>query len=57
MENSKVTNATGALVIMHSVDREPNPQVPIDQPILNFPPTPDAVSQKTGTLPFPRFSG
>jgi hypothetical protein len=53
MENAKVNNATGALVVMRSIELGPNPQVPINQPIPNFPGTPDDVSQLTGNSPFP----
>ena len=55
--NSKVTDATGALVTMRSVDQNPNAQVAINALIPNFPPTPDDVSQMTGTslLPAPPF--
>jgi len=45
MQNSRVFNATGALVVMQSVERGPNPQVPIGQAIPNFPGTPDQISQ------------
>jgi hypothetical protein len=55
MHNTKVNSATGALVVLRSIDRGPNRQVPINQPIPNFPATPDAVSQMTGILSFPRF--
>ena len=54
--NSKVADATEALVTMRSIDQNPNAQVAINAPIPNFPPTPDDVSQMTGTLSFPRFS-
>jgi hypothetical protein len=55
MLNMKVSNATGALVVMRSIDQGPNHQVPINQPIPNFPGTLDAVSQMTGILSVPRF--
>jgi menaquinone-dependent protoporphyrinogen IX oxidase len=53
MENAKVTRATGVLATMRSIN--PNAQVAINAPIPNFPRTPNAVSQMTGTLSFPRF--
>jgi hypothetical protein len=56
MANAKVSDATGRLAPMRSVDPTPNPQVPINQAILNFPVTPDAVTQMTGILRF-LFSG
>ena len=52
MKNAKVYFATEALVAMRSVESSPNPQVPVNQPIPNFPSTPDDVTQMTGTLPF-----
>jgi hypothetical protein len=55
MQNAKVNNATGALVVMRSVEPGPNPQVPINQPIPNFPASPDVISQMNGTLTFQRF--
>jgi hypothetical protein len=51
----KVNHAAGRLVVMRSVDPSPNPQVPINQAIPNFPATPDDLSQVTGNLSFPRF--
>jgi hypothetical protein len=51
-EERKVNDATEALVVMHSIDQSLNPQVPINRVILNFPPTPDAVSEMTGTPSF-----
>jgi hypothetical protein len=50
--HAKINNAHQALVIMRSIDRRPNAQVPVNQPIQNFPLTPDAVSQMNGTFPF-----
>ena len=41
---AKINNAYQALVIMRSIDRHPNAQVPVNRPIQNFPLTPDAVS-------------
>jgi hypothetical protein len=55
IESMRVAHANGALVVMRSVDQGLNPQVRINQPILNFPTTPDAVSQMTGILSLPRF--
>jgi hypothetical protein len=55
MENAKVDNATGALVIMRSIDQGLNAQVPVNQDIVNFPATPDALSQMNGIFSFPRF--
>jgi hypothetical protein len=55
MENAKLNDAAGALVVMRSIDQGANPQVPINQPILTFPATPDALSEMTGTLLFPCF--
>jgi hypothetical protein len=54
-ENAKVSDATYALVVMRSVDPGVNSQVLINQPIPNFPATPDTISEMTGTLLFPRF--
>ena len=54
MDNKRVT-ANGALVVMRSVDPGLNPQVPVNQPVLNFPATPDALSQMTGILSFSCF--
>jgi hypothetical protein len=51
MHNAKVNRATGALIVMRSVELGLNPQVPINQPIPNFPLTPDQVSQMTGNSP------
>ena len=51
MRNLKVYNATGALAVMQSIERGPNPRVPIGQPIPNFPGTPDQISQMNGTFP------
>ena len=55
MENIRVNTATGALVVLRSTDLGVNAQVPINQPILNFPASPAEVSQMTGILSFPRF--
>jgi hypothetical protein len=55
MLNAKVNHATGALVNMRSVEPGANPQIPINQPIPNFPATPDALSDMPGILPFLRF--
>lgn len=52
MRNAKVHSATGALSLMRSVESGPNPRVPANQLIPNFPATPDDVSQMNGTLPF-----
>ena len=51
MLNSGVRRATGALVVLRSVERGPNPRVPIGQPIPNFPGTPDQISEMSGTFP------
>jgi hypothetical protein len=53
MENAKVNNAAGALVVMRSIEPASNPQVPINRPIPNFPGTLDDVSQMTGNSPLP----
>jgi hypothetical protein len=45
MHNSRVSHATGALVVMRSIQQGPNPRVPVNQPIPNFPATPDHISQ------------
>ncbi|XTI95188.1 hypothetical protein V2W45_1349618, partial [Cenococcum geophilum] len=45
MWNSEVHHATGALVILQSVERGPNPRVPIGRPIPDFPGTPNQISQ------------
>lgn len=45
IQNSKAHNATLALVVMRSIERGPNPQVPVNQAIPNFPGTPDQISQ------------
>lgn len=45
MRNAKVHSATGALSPMRSVESGPNPRVPANQLIPNFPATPDDVSQ------------
>jgi hypothetical protein len=50
MENMKVYQAAGMLVTMRSVDRRPNAQVPLNQPIAQFPQTADGVSQLNGTI-------
>lgn len=55
MANAKVNDAAGRLAAMRSVDPNPNPPVPINQAIPNFPGTPDAVLQMTGILSFLRF--
>jgi hypothetical protein len=55
IQNTKVNNVTGALVVMRSIDPSPNPQTPINQAIPNFPGTPDAVSHMTGILSSLRF--
>ena len=52
MKNGKVYHATEALVAMRSIESSPNPRVPVNQPIPNFPGTPNDVTQMTGTLPF-----
>ena len=52
IQNSKVHQTTGALVAMRSIDSSPNPQVMVNQPIPNFPGTPNNVSLMNGTLPF-----
>jgi len=52
MQNTRVLHATGALVVMRSVEQGPNPQVPIGQAIQNFPGTPQDISRLNGTLPF-----
>jgi len=51
MRNSEVHHATGALVILQSVERGPNPRVPIGRPIPDFPGTPNQISQMSGTFP------
>jgi len=51
IENAKVVRATGALVPMLSIDSGNNPQVPVGQPIPNFPGTPNDIYQLNGTLP------
>jgi hypothetical protein len=48
-----VSSSTGILAVLRSVD--PGAPAQIGLNILNFPATPDAVSQMTGTLLFPRF--
>ena len=48
MRNAKVHHATGALSAMRSVEPGPNPRIPANQLIPNFPATPDDVSQMTG---------
>jgi hypothetical protein len=53
MKNAKMDSATGALAVMRSIDRNPNPQVAINQLIPHFPRTPNTVSRMTGTLSFP----
>jgi len=55
MQNAKVNHATGALINMRSVEPGATPLVAINQPIPNFPATPDALSDMTGILPFLRF--
>ncbi|KIX08819.1 uncharacterized protein Z518_03476 [Rhinocladiella mackenziei CBS 650.93] len=56
IQNGKVLIATVALIVMHSIDSGPNAQVPIGDPIPNFPATPDQISRMTGTLPFQGIS-
>ena len=51
MENARVSDAAGALIVMRSVEPGPNPQVLVNQPVPNFPRTPDDVSQMTGNSP------
>ena len=51
MQNLKVHNATGSLVVMRSIERGPSPQVPVNQAISNFPGTPDQILQMNGTFP------
>ena len=51
MKNGKVYHATGALVAMRSIESSPNPRVPVNKPIPNFPGTPNDVTEMTGTLP------
>lgn len=48
MQHSKVDDATGALVVMRSLDQGPNPQVPVNQAIPNFPNTPDEITLMSG---------
>lgn len=43
----KVYQATGMLVVVRSVDRRPNAQVPLNQPVAQ---TADRVSQLIGTI-------
>lgn len=45
MQNVGVRHATGALVVMRSIELGLNPQVQVNQPIPNFPGTPDQISQ------------
>jgi hypothetical protein len=52
MVNAKVNDAAGRLASMRSVDQNPNPPIPINQAIPNFPGTPDAVIHMTGILRF-----
>ncbi|XTI95190.1 hypothetical protein V2W45_1349619 [Cenococcum geophilum] len=52
IQNSKVHNATEALVVMRSIERGPSPQVPVNQAIPNFPGNPNQISQMNGTFPF-----
>ncbi|XTI91269.1 hypothetical protein V2W45_1414983 [Cenococcum geophilum] len=52
MLNLKVNHATGALIVMRSLEQGPNPRVAINQAIPNFPGTPDQISQMNGTFPF-----
>lgn len=56
MENAKVFRGTAALIVMHSVDSGPNHQVPIGQPIPNFPHIPDDIYQLSGILSLPVLS-
>jgi hypothetical protein len=51
MENSKLKGVTDALVVLQSVDQVANAAVAINQPVLNFPGTLDAIMQMNGTLP------
>lgn len=45
IQNSKVHQATGALVVMRSIEKGPSPQVPVNQAIPNFPGTPAQISE------------
>ena len=47
----KSTACTGALVVMRSIEQGPNPQVPVNQAIPNFPGTPDDITLMNGTFP------
>jgi hypothetical protein len=49
-ENARVYQVTGGLVVMRSVDRTLNAQVPINHPIANFPLTAGGVSQMTSII-------
>ena len=51
IQNSKVHQATIALVVMRSLEQGPNPQVPVNQAIPNFPGTPRQITQMNGTFP------
>jgi len=51
MQDSKVQHATGALVVMRSLEQGPNPQVSVNQAIPNFPGTPDQISLMNGNFP------
>lgn len=67
MLNLKVNHATGALIVMRSLEQGPNPRVAINQAIPNFPGTPDQISQMNGLqcrniltsldTPFPHQAG
>jgi len=49
-ENAKVCQVTGGLIAMRSVDRRPNAQVPINNPIANFLLTAGGVSQLSSRI-------
>ena len=52
MHNMGVRDAAGALIVMRSIEQGPNPQVPVNQAIPNFPGTPDQITLMNGTSPF-----
>ena len=56
IQNSKVHYANGELVVMRSIEKGPNPQVPVNQAIPNFPSTPKHISEMNGTFPLSNVS-
>lgn len=49
-ENAKVYQVTGGLIAMRSINGAPNAQIPINDPIANFPLTAGGISQLTSIV-------